>query len=47
FRIGYVKAARMIQRMEAENLVGPPESGGKPRKVLVASEGRDDGTESV
>ncbi len=47
FRIGYVKAARMIQRMEAENLIGPPESGGKPRKVLVASEGHDDGTESV
>jgi len=47
FRVGYVKAARMIQRMEEENLIGPPEAGGKPRKVLKASEEHDDGTESV
>lgn len=42
FRVGYVKAARIIQRMEDERLIGPPEAGGKPRKVLGRSLGNDD-----
>ncbi len=33
-RIGYNRAARMIERMEAEGVVGPPE-GSKPRQVLI------------
>jgi S-DNA-T family DNA segregation ATPase FtsK/SpoIIIE len=33
-RIGYTRAARLIDRMEAEGIVGPAESGSKPREVL-------------
>lgn len=34
FRIGYNRAARMIERMEADGVVGPPD-GAKPREVLI------------
>ena len=33
-RIGYTRAARMIDMMEAENIIGPPTEGSKPREVL-------------
>ncbi|MGQ4807121.1 DNA translocase SpoIIIE [Candidatus Entotheonellaceae bacterium PAL068K] len=34
FRVGYNRAARMIESMEKEGIIGP--SGGvKPREVLV------------
>jgi S-DNA-T family DNA segregation ATPase FtsK/SpoIIIE len=33
-RIGYTRAARLIDRMEAEGIVGPAESGSKPREVI-------------
>ncbi len=33
-RIGYTRAARMIDTMEAEGIVGPPTEGSKPRAVL-------------
>lgn len=42
FRVGYVKAARIIQRMEDDGLIGPPESGGRPRKVLKGPSGGND-----
>ena len=33
-RIGYTRAARLIDVMEAEGVVGPPTEGSKPRTVL-------------
>ncbi len=37
FSIGYNKAARLIEQMESEGVIGPPEKAGRPRKVLVKS----------
>jgi len=36
-RIGYTRAARLIDRMEAEGIVGPAESGSKPREVIKSA----------
>lgn len=33
--LGYGRAARLIDRMEAEGLIGPDRGAGKPREVLV------------
>lgn len=33
-RIGYTRAARLIDRMEEENIVGPATEGSKPREVI-------------
>lgn len=35
-RVGYNRAARMIEKMEAEGIVGPSDGSGKPREVLVS-----------
>ncbi|MCJ7807047.1 MAG: hypothetical protein MUP57_05830, partial [Clostridia bacterium] len=37
FRIGYTRAARLIDDLEKRGLVGPFE-GSKPRKVLITAE---------
>ncbi len=34
-RVGYNRAARMIERMEQEGIVGPSDTSGKPREVLI------------
>lgn len=41
FRIGYNRAARIIEMMEREGVVGPMD-GAKPREVLVADTGNDE-----
>jgi S-DNA-T family DNA segregation ATPase FtsK/SpoIIIE len=33
-RIGYTRAARLIEQMEEKGIVGPPTEGSKPREVL-------------
>ena len=40
-RIGYTRAARLIDRMEEEGIVGPPEEGSQSRPVLLPAEGED------
>ncbi len=34
-RVGYNRAARMIEKMEQEGIVGPSDGSGKPRDVLI------------
>jgi len=36
--LGYGRAARLIDRMEEEGLVGPDRGAGKPREVFAQSE---------
>jgi S-DNA-T family DNA segregation ATPase FtsK/SpoIIIE len=33
--LGYGRAARLIDRMEEEGIIGPDRGAGKPREVLV------------
>ena len=35
FRIGYTRAARLIDRMEDEQIIGPPTGTSKAREVLT------------
>ncbi|MDT8273341.1 MAG: FtsK/SpoIIIE domain-containing protein, partial [Desulfomonilia bacterium] len=35
FRIGYNRAARIIEQMESDGILGPSDTAGKPRKVLM------------
>ncbi len=38
-RIGYPRASRIIDQMDEMGILGPPETGGRPRKVLLEAEG--------
>ncbi|WP_025784993.1 DNA translocase FtsK [Sporosarcina sp. D27] len=40
FRVGYSRAARIVDQMEMRGVVGPPE-GSKPRQVLVGKDSTD------
>jgi len=37
FKVGYTRAARMLDQMEERGVVGPPE-GSRARKVLVTKQ---------
>jgi S-DNA-T family DNA segregation ATPase FtsK/SpoIIIE len=41
FRIGYNRAARIVEQMEQEGIIGPADAAGKPRKVLVKPYARE------
>ncbi|MFY9399674.1 MAG: DNA translocase FtsK, partial [Desulfomonilia bacterium] len=41
FRIGYNRAARIVEQMERDGIIGPADTAGKPRKVLVSSYGAE------
>jgi len=43
FRIGYARAARLLDLLEARGIVGPGE-GAKPREILMARADLDDGS---
>jgi S-DNA-T family DNA segregation ATPase FtsK/SpoIIIE len=42
-RIGYPKAARLIDQMEEMGIIGPPEAAGRLREVLVNPDDEDEG----
>jgi S-DNA-T family DNA segregation ATPase FtsK/SpoIIIE len=39
-RIGYTRAARLIDVLEEKGIIGPAESGAKPREVISFGEGQ-------
>jgi len=41
-RIGYPKAARLIDQMEEMGIIGPPEAAGRLREVLVSPDDEDE-----
>lgn len=41
FRIGYTRAARMIDAMEEQGIIGPPTGTSKARKVLLPPENEE------
>jgi S-DNA-T family DNA segregation ATPase FtsK/SpoIIIE len=43
-RIGHPRAARLIDELEGLGIVGPAESGGRPRQVIELSQGYEAGT---
>jgi S-DNA-T family DNA segregation ATPase FtsK/SpoIIIE len=43
-RIGYARAARLIDELEAQGVIGPDRGGGQAREVLLEEEKDDDGS---
>jgi len=44
-RIGYPRAARLIDEMEEQGIIGPPQPGGRDREVLIPAEDDEIGSE--
>jgi DNA segregation ATPase FtsK/SpoIIIE, S-DNA-T family len=44
-RVGYPRAARLIDELEEMGVIGPPQTGGREREVLVPKEGEGEGDE--
>jgi S-DNA-T family DNA segregation ATPase FtsK/SpoIIIE len=42
-RIGYPRAARLIDELEEMGVIGPSQTGGREREVLLPREGDEDG----
>jgi S-DNA-T family DNA segregation ATPase FtsK/SpoIIIE len=40
-RIGYARAARLVDELEAQGIIGPEEGGGRSRTVLISEESGD------
>lgn len=38
-RIGHPRAARLMRLMEEMNIIGPPEAGGRTRRVIIGDGG--------
>ncbi len=44
-KIGYPRAARLLDQLEEMGVVGPSQGGGREREVLLDGEEGDDGEE--
>jgi S-DNA-T family DNA segregation ATPase FtsK/SpoIIIE len=42
FRIGYTRAARLMDMLEERGIIGPPTQGSQPREVIDYGEGEDE-----
>jgi S-DNA-T family DNA segregation ATPase FtsK/SpoIIIE len=42
-RIGYPRAARLIDELEQMGIVGPAQAGGREREVLIGAEDEEEG----
>ncbi len=47
FRIGYTRAARLMDYMEDQGIIGPPTGTSKAREVLPAADGQPTETETI
>jgi S-DNA-T family DNA segregation ATPase FtsK/SpoIIIE len=43
FRIGYTRAARLMDMLEERGIIGPPTQGSQPREVIDYGEGEEEG----
>ena len=45
FRIGYTRAARMMDALEERGIIGPPQPGAQPREVIDYGDEESEGPE--